>query len=93
MTFTAEDKDPAAILDYEMDWSLWLAEGETIVSATVQVAESDLALTMISTVDGKIVRWRAEGGSAGSNYDVTVEVNTSSGQRDQRTVRFPVRDR
>lgn len=28
------DKDPAAILDYQFDWSQWLASCETILTST-----------------------------------------------------------
>lgn len=90
-TFSAPMKDPEAALDYEMDWSEWLEQGETI--SGVQVTSSDAALDVsnASTSDGKVL-WRLTGGVASSDYFVTVQITTSSGQVDHRTVRVPVRN-
>lgn len=92
-SFTAPRKDPAAVLDYEMDWGTnWLAEGETITEKAVTCEDSDITISGLSEADG-IVRWRIAGGVAGSTYLVVVQITTSAGQTDQRTIWIPVRGR
>ena len=89
-SFTAPPKDPSATLDYEMDWSPWLSAGETILPGPQVIAEpTDLAVSFIE-VDGAIVRWRASGGALGQSYLITVRIETTAGQVDERTVRVPV---
>lgn len=91
--FTAPVKDPAAVLDYGMDWSGWLDEGETIVGApTVVAVPAGLAITAITHADG-VVNWRVSGGTADADYIVTCGIETSLGRADERSVRFRVGDR
>lgn len=90
---TADPKDPSAILDYEFDASLVLAEGETLVSASVSTTTPGLSITMVQISEGRFVSWRASGGAAGSDYIITLEYDTSAGQRDQASIRFPVREK
>lgn len=95
-SFTAPAKDPAAVLDYEMDWSAWLAVGETLQSTPLPVVTpSDPALTVsnIAVADQTKVRFRVGGGAAAANYTITVRITTSIGQVDERTILFPVRER
>lgn len=87
----APEKDPDATLDYSLDWTPWLTVGETVSAFNVTVPAG-------ITLDGSgeaagVISWRMSGGSVGVRYDVTVEVTTSSGQIDQRTVRVPVEER
>ncbi len=90
-TFTAPRKDPAATLDYQMDWSAVLADGETITAQTV-TSITGITISGVSQASG-IVRWRVAGGTSGTSYPITVQITTSAGQIDQRTVQLPVRDR
>lgn len=92
-SFTAPPKDPQATLDYGMDWSRWLGEDEEIVAQQV-TATGDLPITLARIEPGgKEVAWRLSGGEAGEDYFVTVRIDTSSGQRDERSLRVPVRER
>jgi hypothetical protein len=84
-------KSPAAILDYQMDWSAWLAQGETIVSATVT---ADAGVTVNPTgkatsVSGGVVTFWLGGGTRGTTYDVEITVTTQS-RTDSRTMQVPV---
>jgi hypothetical protein len=82
-------KDPAAILDYYMDWTAWLA-GDTIVDsawvATGTVTLSDPA------VIGDIAQIWVEGGSHGELVDLTNHIVTTEGREDERTLRLKVHD-
>ncbi len=88
--FNAPDKDPAALIDYSLNWSPWL-DGDTISGYSV-TAES--GITVSSVVGGSaIVAWWLSGGTAGRTYDITVEITTAAGRLDQRTVRVYVVNR
>jgi hypothetical protein len=85
-------KSPAAILPYEMDWSQWLASGETIADATVT---ADAGITVnpsgksTSTSSGVVTFWLG-GGASGATYMVTITITTSSGATDSRTIAVSV---
>lgn len=84
-------KAPAAILDYQMDWSGWLAAGETISSADVS---ADAGITVnppgksTGIANGVVTFWLG-GGTSGTTYNVTVTVTTSA-RTDSRTIQIPV---
>lgn len=88
------NKDPQAILDYEVNLvgKGWLAEGETVTDQEVTCPDPQLQVSQVSEADG-VIRFWAAGGVAGTNYLVTVEFTTSAARSDQRTVLIPVRER
>jgi hypothetical protein len=92
-SFTAPLKDPQAILDYEMDWTAWLGAGELLVQPAQVAAPDGVTITFERIEEGKFVRWRMGGGVAGDDPLVTITIDTNTGQRDERTIRVPVRDR
>jgi hypothetical protein len=73
------DKDPDAILEYSVDWSSWLATGDTI-STSNWVAETGLTVmgTPVPIVTGGNITtaWLA-GGTAGNSYLVTNSIVTA----------------
>jgi hypothetical protein len=86
-------KDPAAVLDYEIDWATnWLADGETISESEVVCDDPAITISGKTENDG-VVRFTIAGGEAGANYLVTGEITTSAGRTDQRTVQIQVRNR
>ena len=92
-SFTAEAKDPEAVLGYEMDWGEWLSEGETLVQAAKVRATGNVEIAFERVEEGRFVRWRVSGGEAGEDAFITITIDTSSGQTDERTIRLPVRER
>lgn len=77
-------KDPAAILDYEIDWSAWLANGEVITASSFT---ADAGLTIVSTANGdKAATVWLSGGVAGVKYRVGNTVTTSQGRTDERSI-------
>jgi len=97
-------KDPSAVLDYKVDLapltnsrrgatSDWLASGETISSITV-TADSGITVdsSSITDTDTSATVWLS-GGTAGSEYDIAVEITTSASRTDERTFRVKVADR
>lgn len=85
-------KAPAAILPYDIDWSAWLAPGETIANADVT---ADAGITVnpsgksTSTSAGVVTFWLG-GGTIGATYMVTITITTSSGAADSRTIAVSV---
>lgn len=87
-TFT---KDPDANLDYSVDWSDWLATGDTIASSVWTVPTgltegADNEALGIATV-------YLSGGTAGSDYAVANKITTTAGRIDERTITIMVRQR
>lgn len=85
------EKDPSAVLDYQWDWSDWLASGETITAATVTVPAG---ITKDSQTDAttSVTVWLS-GGTAGLAYTLDCLVTTSAGRTDSRKMTLHVRDR
>lgn len=79
-------KDPQAVLDWDIDWSKWLAKaGDTITAVSATVTPSGgLAVDSSSTTASAVKVWLS-GGVAGSSYQVTVHITTSGGRQDDRS--------
>jgi len=90
--FVAPVKDPGAYLDYFINWTGWLTQGETISDFTVSSSDAALVIDSETHADG-VVTWWADGGVAGFDYLMTCAVETSAGRKDQRSVKLPVRER
>lgn len=74
-----------------MDWSAWLAQGETIASADVS---ADPGITVnptgkATTFSAGVVTFWLGGGASGVTYNVAVTVTTQS-RTDSRTIQVPV---
>lgn len=82
-----------AKLDYTVDWVDWLADGETIVTATWTVPA---ALTYSSDEDTKTTTsatcW-ISGGVVGTRYSLVCKITTSEGREDARTIYVTVENR
>ena len=81
------EKDPDAVLDYQMDWSTWL-DTDTISTSTWDVPtglteDSETETTTTTTV------W-ISGGTAGTTYTVTNEIVTAAGRTDSRSILIKV---
>jgi hypothetical protein len=83
-------KNPLSILDYNFDWSAWLAPNETIVSATVTVPPGITLYTPASVNAGAVVFWLS-GGTSGQIYAITGLITTSAGRTDVRTFQLTVK--
>jgi hypothetical protein len=85
-------KDPDAELDFALDWSKWLLEGETIDSFPVTV-EAGLTQPQAASQTGGVVTVWLAGGNPGTTYAVTGRVVTSQGRTDERSIRIHVQHR
>ena len=89
MTFT---KDPDAILDYSVDWFLWLAGDQ--ISSSEWILEEGATIEKITDTfaTSKTVVWLG-GGDKGITYLVTNRIVTAGGRTDDRTISVQVEDR
>lgn len=79
------DKHPDAIVDYEFDWSTWLAAGDTISTATV-TADAGLTVDSSEISSGSaVVKFWLSGGTAGRFYRLSCRVTTAQSRTDVRT--------
>ena len=83
-------KDPEAVLDYEFDWSAWLANGETISSHTATVTGATKDSSSNSTT--AVVVW-VSGGTVDTEATVACRIVTSASRTDERTITLRVRHR
>lgn len=87
-------KAPGAILDYQWDWSSWLAVGETIASFTI-TAPAGITVQSSSNTTTTVTVWLT-GGSPQTNYDIhcTIVTNaTPQARTDIRTITIIVGNR
>ena len=82
-TFT---KDPAATLDYSVDWTEFLETGEIIADSEWTVP-TGLTLVTDSHTDTKGIIWLS-GGTLGKSYEVVNRITTDNtpARIDERTI-------
>lgn len=85
-------KDPAATLDYTIDWSQWL-DNDTIATSG-WVVESGITIvpgseTNTTTTTTLFLR----DGTAGDSYTITNSISTAGGRIDERSFKIQVRNR
>jgi len=91
MSTQSFEKDKDAVLDYAVDWSDWLADGETISTSTWTVPtgltkDSDSKTDTVATV------WLS-GGTAATTYTVANKITTSGGRTDERSIYILCKER
>lgn len=85
-------KDPNATLDYRVDWSQWLSDGETITSSTWLITPDGLTEVTTDHDATSATVWLS-GGTAHERYWVTNRITTSAGRTDQRTLPMNLQNR
>lgn len=87
------DKDPDAVLDFEMKWGDWL-EGDTIANSEWIVPDGiskdpDKGDTKTDTTT---VIWLS-GGTEGEKYTLTNRITTAAGRIDDRSATVKIRSK
>lgn len=87
-------KSPTARLDFDFNWSDWLAPDEAITSHPITITPNDAGLVLDATEegDGRVKAW-LEGGTLGTEYAIACQVETDQGRIDTRTLTVLVRNR
>lgn len=84
-------KDPDAVLDYTIDWSAWLAAGDTITAVSASTNDASLVIDSSSFTTDETTVWLSAG-IIGETYDVTVHVTTNGGREDDRTITINMKE-
>lgn len=84
-------KDPSSVLDYGIDWSEWLATGETISTSTWTVP-TGITEDSSSKSDTSTLIWLS-GGTAGNVYELTNKIVTTGGRTCERSIMIIVEER
>lgn len=85
-------KDPDAELDYSVDWSTWLASGETIATYAISADSSLITISSCEVTGAVVIAWLA-GGNVGQSYDISVKIETSLSRVDERSFRVKIKQR
>ena len=83
-------KDPSARLDYAVDWTAWLQDGDSI--ATSEWLTGDLTPTEPRLIGATATVWLS-GGVLGVTYRITNRITTAAGRTDERTLRLLITER
>lgn len=82
--------DPDARLDYVWDWQAWLADGDTIASATV--TGTGITVDTVSHDTTTVTAWLS-GGTVGTAASALCHITTAQGRQDDRTLRLHITQR
>lgn len=76
-------KQPADHLDYDVDYSRWLPDDDTITTVETEVSpldpEAGVTVTSVNVASPVVKVW-LEGGVAGVTYTITVKASTQGGR-------------
>lgn len=87
-------KDPNAVLDFNWDWTEWLATNEDVIQTiSIETNGVDLKPSPAPTTDGLIVTAWLSGGVAGTRATARCRITTSAGRTDDRTINITIRER
>ena len=89
-----EAKDPAATLDYEVDWSAWLDAVSDSLSTSSFTVPTGLTKEDETIVSGnRKARVWLSGGQNGQRYDVVNTITTAGGRTNRRVCSLRVETR
>lgn len=95
MGFPKRVHDPDAVLDYPSDWTDWLPEGDTIVSAVATMTganAADFTVDETTFTTTKAVAW-VSGGVPGRSADLNFHIVTDEGREDDRSITLVCKER
>jgi hypothetical protein len=73
------NKQPAEVMDYDIDFTKWMVEGDSIVAALATVDNPGLTITQ-TLITTPVVKVWVSGGTTSNTYKITV-IATSTGGR------------
>ena len=89
-TFTQQPND---VLDYDVNFTDFLSEGDLIVDAAVTVAPLGLTVAVPVVIDsGRRVKLWVQGGSSGVTYKIDLRVTTDLGRVKEDEVRMRIKE-
>lgn len=85
-------KNPIDQMDYDIDFSRWLEDGDTITSVDVAVTPPGELTIPSSQISGPTVKVWTAGGLDGTTYEVSTAIGTSGGRVKEVCFKIRVRD-
>lgn len=89
-------KQPREELDYYVDFSDWLATGETVSTVSFEVSPvsstNPLTVSAPFTSDNIVIGFTVRGGEDGTDYKVTMLTTTSNNQIVEREIYYTVEE-
>ena len=89
-------KQPDENLDYDFDWSAWMASGDTLQASTgTSVVSATTGITVgtkTHNTSTSIVKQFLSGGTADADYEIECTVTTTQGRIGQREIILEVRE-
>lgn len=88
-------KDPAAVVDYTVDWGAGYLAGETVTASdfSIDPVEAGGLAVEAASSDGQTASATLSGGITGHLYRVTNQISTSGGRTDERSLAIRIADR
>lgn len=83
--------DPDASLDYSLDWSEWLSDGETIIESTWSIAKGSATLSNSQVNASVTTTWLSD--AAPPAVSIKNRIRTSLDRIDERTLDITVDER
>lgn len=106
MSYKWPNKDKDETLDYSIDWSRFLYDGESIVSSLWYVNDADgvkqqliipIAINGLYSVNytssATVTTITLSGGYTNTTYKITCSITTTRGMVVERTVTLPIKER
>lgn len=75
---------------YEIDYSDWLEDGVSLLTATVTGGPSDITITAAALLTPHKVVFKMSGGSVNETFTLSVQVTDSRGETKNDTVGFAI---
>lgn len=83
-------KSPDDRLDYDVDFSRWLSDGDSILSVDVTATDGVNVETFVS--NGSVVKIWLSGGNDGATSHINTTIETIEGRRKEHCFRLRLRD-
>lgn len=85
-------KQPVDQLDYDLDFSDWLTESDTINGAVAVSSVPDELVVMSVSISGAFVKIWVRGGLNGQTYKISSKITTSEGRIKELEFKIRVRE-
>lgn len=84
-------KQPNEVLDYDIDFSDWLAERDDTIASVTADCDDGIEVDLVTHLNGVVKLWMV-GGTSGRSYKVTATVVTADGRTKEGDIRIQVRE-
>ncbi len=89
--YTLPERSIEDFLDYGVDWSQWLAVGETIASVVVDAGrQGDSVISSAAEDNTNVTFWLASGSVTPALHYIDVKITTSASRVRKVTLQIPV---